>query len=273
MTESRFYICKHCKNIVGLIHGVGKPLYCCGEEMTHLEPREEIDGKHGPKVTIDGNKVTVLHKITVAGDPYGYLKASEYQLTFTYADGRLTMKIRPVGMKTERTLYDSYEFALYFKKYVNNGGENVSFTDAENAVADEVFKTVTRASTNEYRATVSVNGAAATEIPVDAYKDLYEKMIIASFYGRVDEVKAGGATALTKDQINEYIAKGDDCDLRIEVGLSIGSDYVYQIHDYTGLRSFVALNGNGIFYINRITKNGLIDAAKTVANGDRVFDH
>ena len=85
------------------------------------------------------------------------------------------------------------------------------------------------------------------------------------------EIKTGGGTALTKDQIDEYIAKGDDCDLRIEVGISVDTDFVYQIHDYTGLRSFVSLNGNGIFYINRLTKNGLIEAAKTVANGDRVF--
>ena len=57
--ESRFYICKHCKNIVGLIHGKGEKLFCCNDRMTHLEPREETDDKHGPKVTADGNKVTV----------------------------------------------------------------------------------------------------------------------------------------------------------------------------------------------------------------------
>lgn len=222
--------------------------------------------------SVDGNKVTVLHKITVAGDDYGYLKASEYQLTFIYEDGRLVMKIRPVGMKTERVLYDSHDFALYYKKYVDNGGENIDFTDAQNAAADEVFLSVTRVNTEEYRATVSINGGEPTDIPVDAYKDLYEKLILASFYGRVDEIKSGGATALTKDQIDGYIAKGDDCDLRIEVGVSVGDDFVYQIHDYTGLRSFVVLNGNGRFYINRMTKNDFINAAKTVANGDRVFD-
>ncbi len=59
MAESRFYICKHCKNIVGLIHGKGENLYCCEDEMTHLEPHEEMDGKHGPKVTVNENAVTV----------------------------------------------------------------------------------------------------------------------------------------------------------------------------------------------------------------------
>ena len=61
MTESRFYICKHCKNIVGLIHGNGEALFCCHDKMTHLEPRneQEYEEKHGPVVTVDAHRVKV----------------------------------------------------------------------------------------------------------------------------------------------------------------------------------------------------------------------
>ena len=224
------------------------------------------------KCTVTGGRVDVLHEITVKGDDYGYLAPSQYLLTFSYENGRLTMKIRPVGKSTERVLYDSQDFALYFNKYVNDGGEPIALTDEQASAAEAVFKTVNRVTTNEYKATVSLNGGAETEIPVDAFKDLYEKLIIASFYGRADEVKAGGGTPLSKEEMDAYIAKGDDCDLRIEIGITVGTDMVYRIHDYTGLRSFVSLNGSGAFYINRLTKNGLIEAAKTVAEGKRVFE-
>ncbi len=36
--EVKFYICKHCGNIVGLIHNSGVPLVCCGEKMSELVP-------------------------------------------------------------------------------------------------------------------------------------------------------------------------------------------------------------------------------------------
>lgn len=36
--EVKFYICKHCGNIVGLIHDSGVPLVCCGEKMSELVP-------------------------------------------------------------------------------------------------------------------------------------------------------------------------------------------------------------------------------------------
>ena len=37
MCESRFYLCRKCGNIVGLIHGVGVPIMCCGSEKSISE--------------------------------------------------------------------------------------------------------------------------------------------------------------------------------------------------------------------------------------------
>ena len=34
--EHRFMICKHCGNIIGMIHDAGVKPVCCGEPMTEL---------------------------------------------------------------------------------------------------------------------------------------------------------------------------------------------------------------------------------------------
>lgn len=59
--EQKFYRCKYCGNIVGLINNAGVPLVCCGEEMEELIPNT-IDAaleKHLPVIEKSGNKLTV----------------------------------------------------------------------------------------------------------------------------------------------------------------------------------------------------------------------
>lgn len=59
MCESRFFICNKCGNTVGLIHGAGVPLMCCGEQMEHLEPQLTDDVKHTPVVDVSDGTVCV----------------------------------------------------------------------------------------------------------------------------------------------------------------------------------------------------------------------
>ena len=61
MCENKFYVCKHCGNIVGMVHDAGVPMMCCGQKMTKLEPGtvEASHEKHIPVVTVDGNTVKV----------------------------------------------------------------------------------------------------------------------------------------------------------------------------------------------------------------------
>jgi len=61
MNETRFYICEHCKNIVGLIQSSGVPIKCCGQNMSELIPGT-VDAaveKHVPVVTTENNLVKV----------------------------------------------------------------------------------------------------------------------------------------------------------------------------------------------------------------------
>lgn len=59
--EKRFYICKHCGNMIGFIHKSGVPVVCCGEEMNELiaNTTDASKEKHVPVITVDENKVIV----------------------------------------------------------------------------------------------------------------------------------------------------------------------------------------------------------------------
>lgn len=59
--SSKFYVCKKCGNLVGMIHASGAPLTCCGEEMTELVANSS-DGameKHVPVFEIKDGLVYV----------------------------------------------------------------------------------------------------------------------------------------------------------------------------------------------------------------------
>lgn len=57
----KFFICKHCGNIIGMINNSGVPIICCGEEMSELVPNttDASVEKHVPVITVDGNIVKV----------------------------------------------------------------------------------------------------------------------------------------------------------------------------------------------------------------------
>lgn len=57
----KFFICKHCGNIVGLIRDAGVPLVCCGEKMHELvaNTTDAATEKHVPVVQVTGDIVEV----------------------------------------------------------------------------------------------------------------------------------------------------------------------------------------------------------------------
>lgn len=59
--EQRFYICKHCGNIVAMVKNKGVPIQCCGEKMTEIIPgtADAAAEKHVPVYTVEGNTVHV----------------------------------------------------------------------------------------------------------------------------------------------------------------------------------------------------------------------
>lgn len=62
MSETKFFVCKHCGNLIGMIENSGVPVVCCGEKMTELVANT-VDAsveKHTPVVTVNGDKIEVV---------------------------------------------------------------------------------------------------------------------------------------------------------------------------------------------------------------------
>ncbi len=59
--KAKFYICRHCGNLVGMINSSGVPMVCCGEKMQALVPNttDAAGEKHLPVVTVEDGAVYV----------------------------------------------------------------------------------------------------------------------------------------------------------------------------------------------------------------------
>ena len=59
--KMKFYICRHCGNLIGKIHDAGVPVVCCGEKMEELVPNtvEASGEKHLPVVAVEEGVVKV----------------------------------------------------------------------------------------------------------------------------------------------------------------------------------------------------------------------
>ncbi len=59
--EQRFFICKHCGNIIAMVKDKGVPVVCCGEKMHEIIPgtTDASVEKHVPSYRVEGNCVYV----------------------------------------------------------------------------------------------------------------------------------------------------------------------------------------------------------------------
>ena len=59
--KQRFFICKHCGNIIAMVKDTGVPVVCCGEKMHELIPgtTDASMEKHVPVYTVEGSTVHV----------------------------------------------------------------------------------------------------------------------------------------------------------------------------------------------------------------------
>ncbi|HML37422.1 MAG TPA: desulfoferrodoxin family protein [Bacillota bacterium] len=99
--EPKFFICKHCGNIMTLLEDSGVPVVCCGEKMTQLTANTS-DGateKHVPVIEKDGDKVTVK----VGSAPHPML--AEHHIAWIYLQTNLggQFKYLEVGAEPKAT--------------------------------------------------------------------------------------------------------------------------------------------------------------------------
>ena len=59
--ELKFYICKHCGNIIVKVKDAKVPVMCCGEKMVEIVPGsvDAATEKHVPQYAVEENIVTV----------------------------------------------------------------------------------------------------------------------------------------------------------------------------------------------------------------------
>ena len=78
----KFFICKHCGNMMGLIDNQGVPVVCCGEKMMELVPNtvEASAEKHLPVVAVSGDRVSVQ----VGGAPHPM--EDKHSIVFIYVE-------------------------------------------------------------------------------------------------------------------------------------------------------------------------------------------
>lgn len=57
----KFYVCKHCGNIIAYAYDAGVKVVCCGEEMQEMVAGtvDAAKEKHVPEIAVNGNTVTV----------------------------------------------------------------------------------------------------------------------------------------------------------------------------------------------------------------------
>jgi superoxide reductase len=80
MEKTRFYLCRHCGNLIGKIQDSGVPVVCCGEPMEALVPNtvEASGEKHIPVVTVEGNMV----RVAIGSQPHPMLPAHYIQWVY-----------------------------------------------------------------------------------------------------------------------------------------------------------------------------------------------
>lgn len=59
--NTKFYVCEHCGNLIGMIRDAGVPMMCCGQKMKKLEPGavDASEEKHVPVVYVSDDLVAV----------------------------------------------------------------------------------------------------------------------------------------------------------------------------------------------------------------------
>lgn len=118
--EPKFYVCKHCGNIVTFIHESGAPLTCCGDKMTQIVPNtvDAATEKHVPVVSVDGDTITV----EVGSVEHPMLPEHFIQWIYLETDKGLQMKYLEPGDKPKAVFSLNGEKAVAAYEYCNLHG-------------------------------------------------------------------------------------------------------------------------------------------------------
>lgn len=111
--KAKFYICRKCGNLVGMVHDAGVPLMCCGQKMDVLEANtvDASGEKHLPVVTVADDMLTV--NIGSAPHPMGEDHLIEWVFVETEHGGQRKALKAGDAPTVEFALKDDKPVAVY----------------------------------------------------------------------------------------------------------------------------------------------------------------
>lgn len=124
----------------------------------------------------------------------------------------------------------------------------------DNSASDQ-SKTVSSANIKVY---ATDSEGANKQVDTDTFRDFYKTLLYASMEGLCD---------MTEEEMAAYRALPDsEADLILTVRSESGRELVYRFYRYTERKSFMTINGQGVFYVlhDRVQKFAT-DARKAVA--------
>ncbi len=255
-----------------------------------------------------GNKIQKLQngnlKITYTGkdkgvlaqenSSYYYVPPTDYVTTFLYDPETDLIKIgiRQTASGADTEVFSERAVENLVKKIVKNDG-TPEFTDKENEEIDYMYKKLSEKNALQTKIKISSfakdgslieskiyeydenNETSDSSQFMVAFKQFYRTLLYANYKGKVtDEITSGVVgTVLTKEQMEEYKAKGDDCDLKIDIKMCVDNvGYTFRMYNYSVTRTYITANGDGIFYIDRDRAEKLLNDAVKASKGDATIE-
>lgn len=111
--EIKFYLCRHCGNLIVKVKDAGVPVVCCGEKMGELVPNtvEASKEKHLPVVRTEGGKLIV--EVGAVAHPMLAEHSIQWIYVQTEAGGQLKYLAPGDEPKASFALADDKAVAVY----------------------------------------------------------------------------------------------------------------------------------------------------------------
>ena len=113
MKKQKFYLCRHCGNLVTMVHDAGVPVVCCGEKMQELVPNtvEASGEKHLPVAHVEDSVVRV--NVGAVDHPMGEEHFIEWVWLETDKGGQLRKLLPGEEPNVSFTLDEEKPLAVY----------------------------------------------------------------------------------------------------------------------------------------------------------------
>lgn len=253
---------------------------------------QSIPKNYPPQISGDRSTVKITHRIADSGDKYGFIDESVYVMEFYYdvESDTLTLTAKQDG-NIESFVFDEKVFDNYFALKVKNDGNIPNLTEAELTSVNAFYKQINAFNTVQELLRVKTydkdgkllseklyeydknNSESEGSIYMSAFKKFYQTLLYSSYGGYANKTDTVGGAVLTDEEMAAFKAAGDLCDLKIHVKLNLDNiEYVYRMYNYSATKSYITVNGEGIFYILRSRVTKFINDAYRASIGDNTFE-